>query len=363
MKKMKTLRLAVLLMAALMMFSLISADVFAAVDPGLDLQEVTGSTAESAESEPLLIAENPEAAAESTEELLIADNPEEMLITENTESSEAAQSETPAEPEGPHGSGPWTTNNGSVIYMPFIGNTSERVFDYGGLLLHSDEESLRERIAGLEKKKNAVIVILTSRDIPLDLYDGTQTTMTYAEQFFMDLTGYSDTSSVDGFLFVMDMNNRVVYTIGAGRFKGEKYVDFEEEVYNDVLSDMRNGNYGAVCNTFLDDVYKLENIAYAAIPTPMSLIVSAILSLLVLVGLLAKHNKSQPVNNAKIAVKTRNYRNLGHSVIFLGKNTTSRRIERNTSSGGGGGGFSGGSHSGGGFSGGGGGFSGGGGKF
>ena len=140
-------------------------------------------------------------------------------------------------------------------------------------------------------------------------------------------------------------------------------MDFAEEIYNDALSGMRSGNYAEVCNVMLDDYYKLDNIAYAAIPTMMSLIVSLVISLLTLVILLAKHNKSQPVKGARIAVRTMNYHNLAHQMIFLGKHTTQRRIEKSASSGGGGGGFSGGSHSGGGFSGGGGGFSGGGGHF
>ena len=76
-------------------------------------------------------------------------------------------------------------------------------------------------------------------------------------------------------------------------------------------------------------------------------------------SLLAKHSSSQPVNNAKIAVKTLNFRQTGHNAIFLGKHTSQRRIVKEHHSSGGGG-FSGGTHSGGGFSGGGGGFSGGG---
>ena len=60
-----------------------------------------------------------------------------------------------------------------------------------------------------------------------------------AEQFFMDLTGYSNTKDVDGFIFTLDMNNRLIYTAGAGRYKTEKYVDFAEEIYNDALYGMR----------------------------------------------------------------------------------------------------------------------------
>ena len=278
--------------------------------------------------------------------------------TESQTDGTETQETTAVEPTGPHGSGPYTTNNGTVIYMPYVEDNSQRVYDYADLLTTSEEKSLSDYIAELEGKKKCEIIILTSSDIPLDISYGNETSMKYAEQFYMD-----NSITDDGLIFLLDMNNRMIWTAGSGKYKAEKYVDFEEKVYNDVLDGMRNQRYYDVCNTFLKDVYKLDNIAYAMMPTPFSLIISAVLSLITLVSLLAKHSSSQPPNNAKIAVKTLNFRQTGHNAIFLGKHTSQRRIVTEHHSSGGGGGFSGGTHSGGGFSGGGGGFSGGGGHF
>jgi uncharacterized protein len=278
--------------------------------------------------------------------------------TESQTDGTETQETTAVEPTGPHGSGPYTTNNGTVIYMPYVEDNSQRVYDYADLLTTSEEKSLSDYIAELEGKKKCEIIILTSSDIPLDISYGNETSMKYAEQFYMD-----NSITDDGLIFLLDMNNRMIWTAGSGKYKAEKYVDFEEKVYNDVLDGMRNQRYYDVCNTFLKDVYKLDNVAYAMMPTPFSLIISAVLSLITLVSLLAKHSSSQPPNNAKIAVKTLNFRQTGHNAIFLGKHTSQRRIVKEHHSSGGGGGFSGGTHSGGGFSGGGGGFSGGGGHF
>ncbi len=278
--------------------------------------------------------------------------------TESQTDGADAQVTAAPEPTGPHGSGPYTTNNDTVIYMPYVEDNSQRVYDYADLLTTSEEKSLSDYIAELEGKKKCEIMILTSTDIPLDINYGTETSMKYAEQFYMD-----NSITDDGFIFLLDMNNKIIWTAGSGKYKAEKYVDFEEKVYNDVLDGMKNQRYYDVCNTFLKDVYKLDNVAYAMMPTPFSLIISAVLSLITLVSLLAKHSSSQPVNNAKIAVKTLNFRQTGHNAIFLGKHTSQRRIVKEHHSSGGGGGFSGGTHSGGGFSGGGGGFSGGGGHF
>ncbi len=271
-----------------------------------------------------------------------------------TDTATAAQS---AEPEGPHGSGPYQTNNGTVIYMPYVADNSQRVYDYAELLKDSEEKALSEYIAELEAKKKCEIMILTSLDIPLDINYGNETSMKYAEQFYMD-----NSVTDDGLILLLDMNNRMIWVAGSGKYSDQKYVNFEEQVYNDVLDGMRNQEYYNVCNTFLKDVYKLDNIGYALIPTPQSVLISFVLSLIVLVSLLAKHKTSQPVNNAVIAVKTLNFRQTGHNALFLGKHTSKRTIHRDHG-GGGGGGFSGGTHSGGGFSGGGGGFSGGGGHF
>ena len=259
--------------------------------------------------------------------------------------------------ENNDGDDTYISNNGTVFRIPRPADKTARVYDYAGLFTDAQKEALTKKIRSIEESKKADIVILTSRDVPKDAYDSMETTMRYARQFLVD-NGFAENS----FVCLLDMNNRMIWTAGSGKYKAEKYVDFEEKVYNDVLDGMRNQRYYDVCNTFLKDVYKLDNVAYAMMPTPFSLIISAVLSLITLVSLLAKHSSSQPVNNAKIAVKTLNFRQTGHNAIFLGKHTSQRRIVKEHHSSGGGG-FSGGTHSGGGFSGGGGGFSGGGGHF
>ena len=188
--------------------------------------------------------------------------------TESQTDGTETQETTAVEPTGPHGSGPYTTNNGTVIYMPYVEDNSQRVYDYADLLTTSEEKSLSDYIAELEGKKKCEIIILTSSDIPLDISYGNETSMKYAEQFYMD-----NSITDDGLIFLLDMNNRMIWTAGSGKYKAEKYVDFEEKVYNDVLDGMRNQRYYDVCNTFLKDVYKLDNVAYAMMPTPFSLII------------------------------------------------------------------------------------------
>ena len=170
--------------------------------------------------------------------------------TESQTDGTETQETTAVEPTGPHGSGPYTTNNGTVIYMPYVEDNSQRVYDYADLLTTSEEKSLSDYIAELEGKKKCEIIILTSSDIPLDISYGNETSMKYAEQFYMD-----NSITDDGLIFLLDMNNRMIWTAGSGKYKAEKYVDFEEKVYNDVLDGMRNQRYYDVCNTFLKDSF------------------------------------------------------------------------------------------------------------
>ena len=138
-----------------------------------------------------------------------------------------------------------------------------------------------------------------------------------------------------------------------------------ENFYNDIHDDMTNGNYYFVCDRYITYIHRFRNIAYALIPTPLSLVISAVMSILVLLGLVARHKSTQPSKATQIPIKTLDYRRTGHTRRFLGKNVMTRVLPKNDPPrGGGGGGFSGGhSSGGGGFSGHAGGSSGGGGHF
>ncbi len=253
-----------------------------------------------------------------------------------------------AEDSGLHGSGPWTSNNGTEFYMPYVADNSARVYDYGDLLTDVGEQALTARILELEAQKGCDIFVLTSYDVPSDINYETTTSMQYLEQFYMD-NGFAD----DCLAMIIDMNNRVIYTMGHGKYAAEKYVSFHEKAYDHALEYASNGDYYGAIEQFLNDIYRLENIGAAAVPTIGSIVVSLLLSLITILVLVGKHSHSQPVHNAKIAVKARNFKKVSSNSVFLGKNVTKHRIERSSGSSGGGG-FSGGTHSGGGFSGGGG---------
>ena len=258
------------------------------------------------------------------------------------------------------GSGPYTSNDGTVFYMP-VADKTKILYDYADLFTDAQEKELTQKLSLESDEKNCEIMVLTSYDIPRDINYGTETTQKYAEEFM-----HENAISDDRTILVMDMNNRLVVVYGQGRFYGDdKFVKMAEDFYNEIYDDMANANYVYVVERYISYVHRFRNIMFALIPTPLSLAISAVLSALTLITLIARHKSTQPSKATQIPIKTLNYARTHHNSRFLGKTVTHRVIPKSEPGrGGGGGGFSGGhSSGGGGFSGHAGGSSGGGGHF
>ena len=258
------------------------------------------------------------------------------------------------------GSGPYTSNDGTVFYMP-VADKTRILYDYADLFTDAQEKELTQKLSLESDEKNCEIMVLTSYDIPRDINYGTETTQKYAEEFM-----HENAISDDRTILIMDMNNRLVVVYGQGRFYGDdKFVKMAEDFYNEIYDDMANANYVHVVERYISYMHRFRNIMFALIPTPGSLAISAVLSAMVLISLIARHKSTQPSKATQIPIKTLNYARTHHNSRFLGKTVTHRVIPKSEPGrGGGGGGFSGGhSSGGGGFSGHAGGSSGGGGHF
>lgn len=258
------------------------------------------------------------------------------------------------------GSGPYTSNDGTVFYMP-VADKTRILYDYADLFTDAQEKELTQKLSLESDEKNCEIMVLTSYDIPRDINYGTETTQKYAEEFM-----HENAISDDRTILIMDMNNRLVVVYGQGRFYGDdKFVKMAEDFYNEIYDDMANANYVHVVERYISYMHRFRNIMFALIPTPGSLAISAVLSAIVLISLIARHKSAQPSKATQIPIKTLNYARTHHNSRFLGKTVTHRVIPKSEPGrGGGGGGFSGGhSSGGGGFSGHAGGSSGGGGHF
>ncbi|MDO4479360.1 MAG: TPM domain-containing protein [Lachnospiraceae bacterium] len=235
--------------------------------------------------------------------------------------------------------------NGYSYTAPQVPDNTLGVYDFADLLSDKEESSLRTHLKKVEQDRDMTLMILTSKNVPYDPDYGTLVTRAYAEDFFeANMEGLN----YDALIFIIDMRNRVLYTVGYGRFSDLKYMEFHEDVYNAVLSPAKNGDYYKACEIFLNKANRLDNPLMAAIPTLLSILISLGISGIVMLVLLIKHSSSAPKNKDKVPVPMMDVRETHHDQRFIGKNVTRRKIE--TSSGGGGGFSGGGGSSGGGHS-------------
>jgi uncharacterized protein len=270
--------------------------------------------------------------------------------------SASARADT-ASQENTDGGNTYQTNSGAQVTIPVVDTSGSTIYDYADLLSAEEEAALSEKMASVGEKRKLQLVILTSTEIPQDVNYGMTTTKQYAEQFYID-----NDFQEDCVIFTIDMNNRVLWTTGHGRFATESFVKTEETIYNHTMEKARNADYSGAADVFIRDVYRYKNVAWALMPTIPSVIVSVLGALAAVVALLAKHGTSQPNKLNVPKLRITGYQSTKHDVRYMGTTRTVRHIPRPSRSSGGGG-FSGGVSSGGGFSGGGGGFSGGGGHF
>ena len=77
------------------------------------------------------------------------------------------------------GSGPYTSNDGTVFYMP-VADKTRILYDYADLFTDAQEKELTQKLSLESDEKNCEIMVLTSYDIPRDINYGTETTQKYA---------------------------------------------------------------------------------------------------------------------------------------------------------------------------------------
>ena len=244
--------------------------------------------------------------------------------------------------ENNDGDDTYISNNGTVFKIPRPEDKTARVYDYAGLFTDAQKEALTEKIRSIEESKKADIVILTSKDVPKDAYDSMETTMRYARQFLVD-NGFKENS----FVCLLDMNNRVFWVCGYGEYGDVKYSDFGQDTANKAQNSLVDGDYYKSMMIYLDEVNRLGNMMMAAIPTPLSLLISAVLAVVAVLIMNSMHNTTQPSKKNAPLPEVLNYESRHHDKKFLGTTVHRRHIERNNGSrgGGGGGGFSGGGFS------------------
>ena len=258
--------------------------------------------------------------------------------------------------ENNDGDDTYISNDGTVFRIPRAEDSSKHVYDFSGTFTVEQEKTLEAELEKISSRIRGDAVLLVTDGVPTDASYSTETSMRYCRQFYID-----NQFGEDGLIFLIDLNNRVLWLAGHGRFATDRYSKMGDRIRDDALKAARDGDYYQVARIAADRLDRIGNVPRALDPTGSSVLISAAAAVLAVLGFVLRHSRTQPskANTPKVPVE--HYRTLDHDETYLGTTVVRRRVHTDSSGGGGGEGFGG--TSSGGFSDSGGNFSGGGGHF
>lgn len=143
----------------------------------------------------------------------------------------------------------------SIPVFASLGEGYERVFDYSSLFTPDEADALQSKIDSLRNDYGMDVLILTSDESYADDSIG------YADDFF-DYNDFGTGEELDGFVFFIDMQNRVP-TISTHGLMIRYITDYRLEVLLDVGHDaLVEGRYGDAAMITLDTLegYLMEGI-------------------------------------------------------------------------------------------------------
>lgn len=130
------------------------------------------------------------------------------------------------------------------------GGADTRVFDYAELFSSSEEQTIQSEVDRLRKKFDIDIVILTSYDVEYSEDDNVaeKNSVAYADDFY-DRNGFGTGSDNSGFVFFIDMSNRMPTISTCGSVIDIVTDSRLEALFDSCSSSLRYGDYSqAVLN-------------------------------------------------------------------------------------------------------------------
>lgn len=140
-----------------------------------------------------------------------------------------------------------------AIAMLFCGNAiaDVQVIDDAHLFSASEIESISDVIDRIERNHQMDMVVLTTTNTPTDYSESLYRVRDYADDFY-DQGGYGMGEDFSGMLFLIDMNNRVMW-ISTGGVMIEYINDSREEAILDAAEMyVRNGMYGTAAQRAME---------------------------------------------------------------------------------------------------------------
>lgn len=253
-----------------------------------------------------------------------------------------------------------------LILTLFIGSSSfastSNVYDQASLFSLSQKEEMEQQIDLLSTKLQVDIIIVTTHD------DQGKTSHEYAHDFYEE-QGFGYGETLDGILFLLNMDEREVYIYTMDLMTDYFSNDRIEEVLDQVYPYLIDEKYGESVHVFLTEVERImeagvdhyfaedgsdQDVAIvedsSVVNELMTYFFVSIAIGGVSVGIMSLSNKGRSSVNEGTYLEQNSFHVTSRSDRHYNTTVTQQKIERNTSNGGSGGGPRGGGAGGGGRS-------------
>ncbi|WP_197023913.1 TPM domain-containing protein [Butyrivibrio sp. NC2002] len=205
------------------------------------------------------------------------------------------------------------------------------ITDDAGLLTEDQLVDLDGKILTFESNYQTAIVILTVNDL------GNRTAEEYADDFY-DYKGFGYGENHEGLIFIVDMGSRAWQIETTGSATIEKFDDYTlEEIGNDCLSYLKDGDYYGCFDTFITDCDKVMTgeffqIGFNAGHFFIAVVAGLILALIPLLFFVGQLRSVAPAKGAS-AYTTQELKLTNRKDQFLHHHVTRTKIEHESSGG------------------------------
>ena len=245
----------------------------------------------------------------------------------------------------------------SFLWMLLFSHTTfafasyEKIYDEAGLFSEEEREIINEKARSLSEKHELDVIVVTTND------SLGKSSSQYALDFY-DSHGFGYEGSLDGVLYLLNMDEREVYIFT--RDKGTIYIDSGrvEELLDQVYPFLGEEKYFESADTFLGEVDRMMEVGSPSVPDGESsygyidegngasepsllqklgiyLLISIVIGGII-VAIMAMSNRGRSTVNARTYLEDRSFQMTKKRDRHYNTIITQQKIQQNQNSGGGG---------------------------
>lgn len=146
----------------------------------------------------------------------------------------------------------------AALLVPMAALADVQVIDDANILTAGEEAEITAIIDRMESKAAVDVVVLTTRDTPVDNTYSMTFVRDYADDYY-DYNGYGVGPDHSGMLFLVDMHNRIMWISTCGSMISTITDDREDAILDAAYTYMSEGDYGRAISRAME---KTERCLY-----------------------------------------------------------------------------------------------------